>query len=184
MIHAQRHCLFRLTVTLAILAGVAGAVVLFLPLRVTIDAVATQPTTPLPEAFRVALRYSLSPDAAPARVRLQAAKLMAPRGPRDGINRLVDPLFLTARLTVFTDITQVERFVAQSYLPRCWSKGHDHLTMPEALYLAARMAAPSRADQTFIREEMARIAERALAADEELALSFRAAAAGTLPVCE
>ena len=185
MIHALKRLLFRLAVTLAILAGVAGAAVLLLPLRVTIDSVATQPTTPLPEALSVAMRYGLMQDGTPARIRLQAARLIVLRdGPRNSVMRVIEPLFLTARLAVFTNAAQSERLVAQFYLPRCWRKAHDDLTVPEALYLAARMAAPSRAEQTFIRDGMARIAKRALAADEELAAAFLAAAAGPLPVCE
>jgi hypothetical protein len=177
--------LVRRAVNIVLIMGLAGATILFVPLPVSIDQVAAQPTTPLPAALSVALRYSLTERGTPARVRLQAARLMALQGgPRNSLMRLVEPLFMTARLAVFTSVTQSERHVAQFYLPRCWTQGLEGLTVPKALYLAARMAAPARTDETFIRDGMARIAERAQAADEELAAPFLAATAGPLPVCD
>jgi hypothetical protein len=168
----------------ALTIGLTGAAVLYFPLRVTIDDVSNQPLTPLPEAFRVALRFSLSADGSPWRVRSQAARLIAPRGPQDGIMRLVDPLFVAIRLAAFTDITQSEHFVAQSYRPRCWTRGYADLTVPEALYLAARMQIPSSDDEVRTRTAMTRIAQRIAASDAKLAPAFIAAANGPLPICD
>jgi hypothetical protein len=161
----------------------AGATILYVPLRVTIDDVAAQPVAPLPDVFRVALRYALSTDGSPWHVRLQAARQLAARGARDGIMRLIDPLFLAMRLAAFTDIAQSEHFLAQSFRARCWTKGFSDLTVPAALYLAARAMAPAIDDDVFIRNQMARIAARALAADEKLGPAFIAAAEGPLPTC-
>jgi hypothetical protein len=143
-----------------LLVGLACGLVLFYPIYVKLDLVQAQSVTPLPEVLRQALRYSLSEDGSDSTVRFEAAKILAKDLPGFRPNLGLWPALISARLLVFSQVTQSERLVMETYQPRCWTADIETTTDAEALYLAARTRLPSMQDPAFIPDGMRRIGQR------------------------
>jgi hypothetical protein len=167
-----------------LLVGLAGALVFFYPLDVKIDRVRAQSVDPLPEVLRQALRYSLSEDGSDSAVRFEAAKILAADLPGFRLNLGLWPALLSARLLVFSQVTQSERLVMETYQPRCWTAGIETTTDAEALYLAARTRSPSMQDPPFIRDGMQRIGQRLVNADVITSQVLVDITNAALPDCE
>jgi hypothetical protein len=158
--------------------------ILFYPMKASIGKVLEQPAEPLPQPFRQAWRYSISETGSSMAVYLLAAQKIVRAADYPGPSLGIRPLPIAVRLAAFAQFTQVERFAAQTHLPRCWTKGIDDLTAAEALYLAARTLGGRSEDKVRIRAYMTRIAESIIAENGDNGAAFMAAAAGPLPDCK
>jgi hypothetical protein len=162
MVSGAARLLLRLLWIGILLIGMAGALVLFYPLDAKIDRVLAQPADPLPEVLRQAIRYSLSEDGSDGAVRFEAAKILvrSVRRPPPGPGPRLSPVLIAARLLVFSQPSQSERFVMEAYRARCWTTNLGQVKLADALYLAARTRAPAMQDAAFIRRGMRMIGQR------------------------
>jgi hypothetical protein len=167
-----------------LLVGLAGALVLFYPLDVKMDRVQAQSVAPLPEVLRQALRYSLSKDGSDSAIRFEAAKILAKDLPGFRPNLGLWPALISARLLVFSQVTQSERLVMETYQPRCWTTDIETTTDAEALYLVARTRSPSMQDPTFILDGMRRIGQRLVSAGVLTAQALVDITNAPLPDCK
>jgi hypothetical protein len=167
-----------------VLVGLIGTAILLYPLPANIDCVQAQSSEPLPASLRQALRYSLSEDGSDSAVRYEAAKILLRGMPGYGRNLGPWPLLISTRLLFFSDVTQSERLVMQSYQARCWNADIATITEAEALYLAARTKSPGIDDPAFIKNGMARIGQRMVAAGVMSAPVLEEILESPLPMCK